>query len=187
MLSARFSWNWPSGSEEDENVKSLRQSQQRRQQQRLTLGKFGSQKLTWAFESGELKRNGRQSLDAVRKVLNFGDEGGSIFKDSENRISQLIKRYVKEILKSTVFRLTQLWFFCSEWSNTDNSCFGPSKFFINPTAVSFVPPNKIWDNDALYLAEAVVKKSNDISENLHDVWHWNIVSWVFWKTSMQTH
>ena len=63
MLCAKFGWNWLSGSgEEDENVRSLRrQRQQRQQQQRLqrrqrrTTDKFWSEKLTWAFGSGELK------------------------------------------------------------------------------------------------------------------------------------
>ena len=56
MLCAKFGWNWPSGSgEEDENVKSLRQRQ--RQQRRRTTDKFWSEKLTWAFGSGELKMN----------------------------------------------------------------------------------------------------------------------------------
>ena len=61
MLGAKFGWNWPSGSgEEDENVKSLRrlrQQQQRQRQrwQRRTTDKFWSEKLTWAFGSGELK------------------------------------------------------------------------------------------------------------------------------------
>ena len=50
MLCAKFGWNWPSGSrEEDENVKSLWQ------QRRRTTDKFWSEKLTWAFGSGELK------------------------------------------------------------------------------------------------------------------------------------
>ena len=56
MLCAKFGWNWPSGSgEEDENVKCLRQRQQRRRQWRTT-DKFWSEKLTWAFSSGELKK-----------------------------------------------------------------------------------------------------------------------------------
>ena len=53
MLCAQFGWNWPSGSrEEDENVNSLRRRQRR---QRRTTDKFWSEKLTWAFGSGELK------------------------------------------------------------------------------------------------------------------------------------
>ena len=52
MLCAKFGWNWPSGSgEEDENVKSLRQQQRRRR----TTDKFWPEKLTWAFGSGEPK------------------------------------------------------------------------------------------------------------------------------------
>ena len=50
----KCSSNWPSRSvEEDENVKSLRQ--QRWQQQQCTMDKLWSEKLTWAFDSGELK------------------------------------------------------------------------------------------------------------------------------------
>ena len=53
MRCAKFGLNWPSGfGEEDDNVKSLRQ---RRKRQRLITDKFWSEKLTWAFSSGELK------------------------------------------------------------------------------------------------------------------------------------
>ena len=53
MLCAKFGWYWLCGSgEEDENVKSLR----RRQLQRQTTDKFWSEKLTWAFGSGELNK-----------------------------------------------------------------------------------------------------------------------------------
>ena len=56
MLCAKFGWNWPSGSgEEDENVKSLQQRQRQWQRRRRTTDKFWSEKLTWAFGSGELK------------------------------------------------------------------------------------------------------------------------------------
>ena len=48
MLCAKFGWNWPSSSgEEDENVKSLQTDRQ--------TGDRWSEKLTWAFSSGELK------------------------------------------------------------------------------------------------------------------------------------
>ena len=64
MLCAKFGWNWPSGSgEEDENVKSFRQCKQRRcRQQRRTTEKFWSEKLTWAFGSGELKRTSQKDV-----------------------------------------------------------------------------------------------------------------------------
>ena len=53
MLCAKFGWNWPSGSgEEDENVKSL-QTDRRTDRQRTD--ERWSEKLTWAFSSGELK------------------------------------------------------------------------------------------------------------------------------------
>ena len=56
MLCAKFGWNWPNGSlEEDENVKSLRQQIQW-QQRRWKTDKFWSEKISWAFSSGELKR-----------------------------------------------------------------------------------------------------------------------------------
>ena len=52
MHCAKFGRNWPSGSgEEDENVKSLWQWQQQQ-----TMDNFWSEKLTWAFGSGELKK-----------------------------------------------------------------------------------------------------------------------------------
>ena len=62
MLCAKFIWNWPNGSrEEDENLKSLRQQQQRQQRwwqwRRRTTDKFWLEKLIWAFGSGELKIN----------------------------------------------------------------------------------------------------------------------------------
>ena len=53
MLCAKFGWNWPSGSgEEEENVKSLRERKRR------TTDKLWSEKLTSAFGSGELKSFG---------------------------------------------------------------------------------------------------------------------------------
>ena len=59
MLCAKFCCNWPSGSEEDDNVKSLRQRKQwrrrRQRRQRLTTDKFWSEKLPWIFGSGEHK------------------------------------------------------------------------------------------------------------------------------------
>ena len=63
---------WPSGSgEEDENVKSLRQRQRR---QRRTTDKFWSEKLTWAFGSGELKR--RQEKTKEEDHHNHKEKGG---------------------------------------------------------------------------------------------------------------
>ena len=60
MLCFMFGMNWPSGfGEEDENVKSLRQRRKRQRRQRWrrrTPDKFWSEKLMWAFRSGELKR-----------------------------------------------------------------------------------------------------------------------------------
>ena len=56
MLSAKFGWNWPSGSwEGNENMKSLRQQwqQQQIQQRRWTTDKFRWEKLTYAFSLGE--------------------------------------------------------------------------------------------------------------------------------------
>ena len=75
MLCAKFGWNWPSGSgEEDENVKSLRQRQRR---QRRTTD-FWSEKLTWAFGTGELKINNNDDngqgthFDQRKLVYAFG-------------------------------------------------------------------------------------------------------------------
>ena len=57
MLCAKFGWNWPSGFEEDENVRSFRRRWRRRQwRQQLTTDKFWLEKFIWAFGSGELKR-----------------------------------------------------------------------------------------------------------------------------------
>ena len=68
MLCANFGWNWPSGSREDENVKSLRQ-QQRRQWRRRKTDKFWSEKLTWSIGSVELKINNyfNPSMGLIRR------------------------------------------------------------------------------------------------------------------------
>ena len=57
MLCDKFGWNWPSDSgEEDENVKSLQTEKQTdKQTDRQTTDDRWSEKLTWAFSSGELK------------------------------------------------------------------------------------------------------------------------------------
>ena len=78
MHFAKFGWNWPSDfGEEDGNVESLRQWQQRR---RITItttdkGKFWSEKLTWDFGSGKLKTpllcpkwSGRGRQEFTKKV-----------------------------------------------------------------------------------------------------------------------
>ena len=95
MHFAKFGWNWACGSwpsgfgEEDENVKSLRQQgrHQRRwgqRQRRRTTDKLWSEKLTWAFGSGELKQititnttdlteqMDSKSLNNFREILEFG-------------------------------------------------------------------------------------------------------------------
>ena len=65
MRCAKFGWNCPSGSgEEDENVKSLRK--QRRQRK---TDKFGSEKYTWAFGSGELKND----VNTSENYIHFSD------------------------------------------------------------------------------------------------------------------
>ena len=53
MLCAKFGWNWPSGTgEEDENGKRLEKDGRT---DRQTTDDRWSEKLTWAFSSGELK------------------------------------------------------------------------------------------------------------------------------------
>ena len=53
MLCAKFGWNWPGGSgEEVENVKSLQTD--KRTDRQMTVNRR-SEKLIWAFSSGELK------------------------------------------------------------------------------------------------------------------------------------
>ena len=58
MLCAKFGWNWPSGSgEEDENVKSLpTDGRTDGRTDRQTTDDRWSEKLTWAFSSGGLKK-----------------------------------------------------------------------------------------------------------------------------------
>ena len=57
MLCAKFGWNWLSGSgQEDENVKSLQTDRQTDgRTDRQMMDDRWSEKLTWAFSSGELK------------------------------------------------------------------------------------------------------------------------------------
>ena len=64
ILCTKFGWNWPSGSwEEDDSVKSL-------QTDRQTTGLKWSEKLTWAFSSGELKiRNHRFDMENIEIQL----------------------------------------------------------------------------------------------------------------------
>ena len=59
MLCAKFGWNWPSGSgEEVENRKSLQTDRQTdRRTDGQTTDERRSEKLTWAFSSGELIKN----------------------------------------------------------------------------------------------------------------------------------
>ena len=104
-----------------------------------------------------------QSLDAVRNALDFSDEGGSIFKDSENDESRyLTERYVKEnfeintpspnpavIPESESFAVNEV--------KHRIPVLDPPRSSLNPAAVWFVSPNKICDNDALELAKVVVK------------------------------
>ena len=64
MLCAKFGWNWPCGfGEVDENVKSLQTDGQTnirtdRQTGLQNTDERWSEKLTWAFSSGELKIEG---------------------------------------------------------------------------------------------------------------------------------
>ena len=70
MISAKFGWNWPSGSwEEVKNRKSL---QMDGQMDRLTDNK-SSEKLTWPFSSGELKRwvGKGCSMQGMRLIFGF--------------------------------------------------------------------------------------------------------------------
>ena len=66
MLSAKFAFNWPNGSgEEDENVNSLQWQQQCRWQ---TTDKFQSEKFTWSFSSGELRNKKAMGLNGHLSV-----------------------------------------------------------------------------------------------------------------------
>ena len=53
MLCANFGWNWPQWFWRRRSVKSLQR--QRRRKRRRTTDKLWSEKLTWAFDSGELR------------------------------------------------------------------------------------------------------------------------------------
>ena len=89
MLCAKFGWNWPSGSgEEDENVKSLRQRRRRRR----TTDKFWSEKLTWAFGSGELKREGWLNQQCVKINSHEKQNSASIMRLTL-KYNDLVKHY----------------------------------------------------------------------------------------------
>ena len=67
MLYAKFGWNGPSGSEEEvENVKSL----QTDRQMDKPMDNRRSEKLTWAFSSGELKSK-QTSIQTSQIHLSF--------------------------------------------------------------------------------------------------------------------
>ena len=110
MLCAKFGWNWPSGSgEEDENVKSLRQRQ--RQQRRRTTDKFWSERLTWAFGSGELiKRINRRNIAISVTTTTAIVEKLSSFYISKRTINSNVPRtdkrscYTCRIQKFTSFQ-----------------------------------------------------------------------------------
>lgn len=50
MLCAKIGWNLPYGFGEDENLEILSRTQ------RKTMDKFWTEKITWTFSSGELKK-----------------------------------------------------------------------------------------------------------------------------------
>ena len=80
MLCAYFGWNWPSGSgEENESVKSLRQQLRRRRQRqrRRTTDEFWSEKLIWAYESGELTNKHFNSQHWIKTEVGEVGGGGS--------------------------------------------------------------------------------------------------------------
>ena len=85
MLCAKFGWNWPSGSgEEVKNRKSLQTDGQTdrqtdRRTDRQTTDERRSEKLTWAFSSGELTRFIHALLKIkVVKVKGVGEGGGGV-------------------------------------------------------------------------------------------------------------
>ena len=68
MPCAKFGWNWPSGSgEEDENVKVYRRTDKRTDRQTDEAQKV-IKKLTWAFSSGELKIKNKNVSSLVRSL-----------------------------------------------------------------------------------------------------------------------
>ena len=71
LLCAKFGWNWPSGSgEEDENVKSLQtDGQTEGRTDGRTTDNRRSEKLTWAFSSDELITNFSQQILLLLVVL----------------------------------------------------------------------------------------------------------------------
>ena len=62
MLCAKFGWNWPNGSGEDENVKSL---QIDRQTDGLTTDNRQSKKFTWTLSSDELKSDRQVQINGL--------------------------------------------------------------------------------------------------------------------------
>ena len=104
-LFAKFGWNWSSGSgEEDENVKILQtDGRTDGQTDRQTTDNRWSEKLTWAFSSGELKSEQAHiphapTLHIMHTTIMKGGicQSGStfvnhnwilVFKDTHNRLT----------------------------------------------------------------------------------------------------
>ena len=84
MFWDKFGWNWSSGSgEEDENLKRLRQRQRWRQQRRRTTDKFWSEKLTWAFGSGELWTWNGTNFIAISHFLKYLSIGSNLYESHD--------------------------------------------------------------------------------------------------------
>ena len=114
MLCAKFGLNWPSGSgEEDENVKSLWQRQWPQQQRRWTMDKFWSEKLTWAFGSGELKSHNYTST-LVTKIVEV--------------VSPFVSSFVKIEIPFTQFQLKIPWWF---WRRFLRVRFSPFSYYLH--------------------------------------------------------
>ena len=100
----------------------------------------------------------------MQKVLDFSDEGESIFKYSENRNEEcrnLTERYVKDNFEiytppPNPAVIPEDEYFAANEVTQRIPVLDPPRSSLNPTAVSFVPPSN-RDKDALELAKAVVK------------------------------
>ena len=111
LLCAKFGWNWSSGSgEEDENVKNL---QTDRQTDRQTTDDRWSEKLIWAFSSGELKISRHFESTFKYKYLRSKSSNSMCSKFSAHAVDERKKvstrKYFEKLINCAYFMIRKKW------------------------------------------------------------------------------